>query len=201
MKDMKKNSVQLVIAGIVVVLVAFCGTFAWFATGDRSWVRNIGAKMESPSTEESINSGISEIQIYDPVSENWKNYDGEIPLSFVPNQFYSFKVLFNADESQYNWLRLTGFKEPAEGETALIKALEYSVKFTSGGADDYKSFEIKHKEDNKPYVEMVSKKPVSEYTEKENGMYVLYYNIRLPGTAGNDYFDQSFTADVELIFQ
>ena len=48
---------------------------------------------------------------------------------------------------------------------------------------------------------MVSKKPVTEYTEKENGMYVLYYSIQLPGTAGNDYFDQSFSADVELIFQ
>lgn len=201
MKDMKKNSVQLVIAGIVVVLVAICGTFAWFATGERSWVRHIGAKMESPSTEESINSGISEIQIYDPVSENWKNYDGEIPLSFVPGQSYSFKVLFNADESQYNWLRLTGFAEPAEGESALINGLQYSVKFTSDGKDDYKDFVISHKEDNKPYVELISQKPVTEYTEKENDMYVLYYNIRLPGTAGNGYFDQSFSADVELIFQ
>ncbi len=201
MKDMKKNSVQLVIAGIVVVLVAICGTFAWYASGDHSWVRNIGANMSAPSTEESINSGIGEIQIYDPVSGNWKNYDGEIPLSFVPNQFYSFKVLFNADESQHNWLRLTGFAEPAEGESALINALEYSVKFKADSPDDYKSFEIKHKEDNKPYVELVSQKPVTDYTEKENGMYVLYYDIRLPYTAGNDYFDQSFTADVELIFQ
>ncbi len=201
MKDMKKNSVQLIIAGIVVVLVAICGTFAWFATGERSWVRHIGANMESPSTEESINSGISEIQIYDPVSENWKNYDGEIPLSFVPGQSYSFKVLFNADESQHNWLRLTGFAEPAEGESALINGLQYSVKFTSDGKDDYKDFVISHKEYNKPYVELISQMPVTDYTEKESGMYVLYYNIRLPGTAGNGYFDQSFTADVELIFQ
>lgn len=201
MKDTKKNSVQLVIAGIVVVLVAICGTFAWFATGDRSWVRNIGAKMESPSTEESINSGISEIQIYDPVSDNWKNYNGEIPLEFVPGQSYSFKVLFNADESQHNWLRLTGFEEPAQDEVALINALQYSVKFESDSTDEYKSFVIDHKENNDPYAEMVSQKPVAEYTEKENGMYVLYYDIRLPGTAGNEYFDQSFTADVELIFQ
>ncbi|MBQ3498385.1 MAG: hypothetical protein IJA87_04565 [Clostridia bacterium] len=201
MKDMKKNSVQLVIAGIVVVLVAICGTFAWFSTGGRSWVRHIGANMESPSTEESIDSGISEIQIYDPISDNWKDYDGEIPLDFVPGKNYSFKVLFNADESQHNWLRLTGFEEPAEGTANLINALEYSVKITSGSADDYKSFEISHKEDNKPYVELISQKSVTEYTEKEDNMYVLYYDIRLPGTAGNDYFDQSFTADVELIFQ
>lgn len=201
MKDMKKNSVQLIIAGIVVVLVAICGTFAWFATGERSWVRHIGANMESPSTEESINSGISEIQIYDPVSENWEKYNGEIPLSFVPGQSYSFKVLFNADESQHNWLRLTGFAEPAEGESALINGLQYSVKFTSDGKDDYKDFVISHKEDNKPYVELISQKPVTEYTEKDNGMFVLYYDIKLPGTAGNDYFDQSFVADVELIFQ
>ena len=201
MKDMKKNSVQLVIAGIVVVLVAICSTFAWYAIGDRSKVSDIGAVMKSPTTEESIDSGISEIQIYDPVSENWETYDGEIPLSFIPGQSYSFKVLFKADESQHNWLRLTGFEEPAEGEKALVKALEYSVKFTSGGTDEYKSFVIDHKENNDPYVEMVSKKPVIEYTEKENGMYVLYYSIKLPGTAGNDYFDQSFNADVELIFQ
>lgn len=201
MKDMKKNTMQLIIAGIVVVLVAICGTFAWFATGDRSWVRHIGANVSSPSTEESINSGISEIQIYDPVSGNWKEYDGEIPLEFVPGQSYSFKVLFNADESQHNWLRLTGFEEPVQDEVALINALQYSVKFESDSTDEYKSFVIDHKENNDPYVEMVSQKPVAEYTEKEKGMYVLYYDIRLPGTAGNEYFDQSFTADVELIFQ
>ncbi len=201
MKEMKKNTVQLMIAGIVVVLVAVCGTFAWFASGDRSWVKNIVANMESPSTEEAINSGISEIQIYDPISGNWKNYDGEIPLSFVPGQSYSFKVLFNADESQHTWLRFTGIDEPAEGETALINGLQYSVKFTSDSADDFKHFEIRHKEDNEPYVELVSQKPVTEFTEKENDLYVLYYDLSLPGTAGNDYFDQSFNADVELILQ
>ena len=201
MKDMKKNTMQLVIAGIVVVLVALCGTFAWYAVGNRSVLRSIGAKMESPTTEESIDSGISEIQIYDPISDNWKNYDGEIPLDFVPGQSYSFKVLFNADTSQHTWLRLTGFEEPAEGVPALINALEYSVKFTSGSADDYQGFVISRKEDNKPYVELVSQKPVQEFTEKEDGMFVLYYDIRLPGTAGNDYFDQGFAADVELIFQ
>ncbi len=201
MKDMKKNSVQLVIAGIVVVLVAICGTFAWYAVGNFSTVKNISFSMSSPTTEESIDSGISEIQIYDPDSRNWEKYDGEIPLGFVPGQFYRFKVLFNADESQHNWLRLTGFEEPAQDEVVLIKALQYSVKFTSDGKDDYKDFVISHKEDNKPYVELISQKPVTEYTEKENGMYVLYYSIKLPDTAGNDYFDQSFNADVELIFQ
>ena len=201
MKDMKKNSVQLVIAGIVVVLVAICGTFAWFSVGSTSRASHIGATMESPTTDDTIDSGISEIQIYDPISDNWKNYDGEIPLDFVPGKSYSFKVLFNADTSQHTWLRLTGFEEPAEGTSGLINALEYSVKFTSGSADDYKSFVINHKEDNKPYVELISQKPVSEFTEKENGMFVLYYDIRLPGSAGNDYFDQSFAADVELIFQ
>ncbi len=199
MKDMKKNTMQLIVAGIVVVLVAVCGTFAWFSVGSRSRASHIGANMESPTTEETIDSGISEIQIYDPISDNWKNYDGEIPLEFVPGKSYSFKVLFNADESQHTWLRLTGFEEPAEGD--LINALEYSVKFTSGSADDYKKFEIGHQEFNKPYAELISQKPVREFTEKENGMYVLYYDIMLPGTAGNDYFDQSFVADVELIFQ
>lgn len=201
MKAQKTNTVQLIIAGFVVVLVAVCATFAWYASGDRSWVEGIFAKMESPSTEESIDSGISEIQIYDPVSENWENYDGAIPLDFVPGQSYSFKVLFNADISQHTWLRLTGFEEPEEGIPALVNALEYSVKFTSGGADNYQSFIIDHKEENIPYVELVSQKPVTEFTEKENNMFVLYYDIRLPGTAGNEYFDQSFVADVELIFQ
>lgn len=201
MKDMKKNTLQLIIAGIVVVLVAVCGTFAWFSVGSRSRASHIGANMESPTTEETIDSGISEIQIYDPISDNWENYDGEIPLNFVPGQSYSFKVLFNADESQYTWLRLTGFEEPVEGVPALVKALEYRVKITSDSAEDYKNFAIDHKEENKPYVGLISQKPVREFTEKENGMYVLYYDIMLPGSAGNDYFDQSFAADVELIFQ
>lgn len=200
MKNMKKNTAQLIIAGIVVVLVALCGTFAWYVTGDRAKVGGIGFVVESPSTEESIDSGISEIQIYDPVSENWEVYDGEIPLDFVPGQSYSFKVLFKADTSQHTWLRLTGFEEPAEGTSALINALEYSVKLTSDDEDNYTPFTIEHKEENKPYVEFISQKPVTEF-EKESNMYVLYYDIRLPGTAGNEYFDQSFSADVELIFQ
>lgn len=201
MKDMNKNTVQLIIAGIVVVLVAICGTFAWFATGDHSWVKNIGATLESPSTEESIDSGISDIQIYDPLGGYWDDYDSESPLNFVPGQTYSFKVIFNADESQLTWLRFSGFEEPAEGEQGLINALEYSVKFTQDGADDYKSFVIEHKENDVPYVELISRKPVIEFGEKEANMYVLYYDIRLPGTAGNEYSDQVFTADVELIFQ
>lgn len=201
MKDMKKNTIQLIIAGAVVVLVALCGTFAWYASGNFSRVSGITFKMEAPTTEEAIDSGISEIQIYDPASGNWSEYDGEIPLNFVPGQSYSFKVIFKADASQHTWLRLTGFEEPAEGSSALINALEYSVKFASGGTDDYSRFEIKHKEENKPYVELISSKSVSEFTKEEGNKYVLYYSIQLPGTAGNEYFDQSFTADVELIFQ
>ena len=201
MKDMKKNTVQLIIAGAVVVLVAICATFAWYASGDRSRVSGIVFNMESPSTEEAIDSGISEIQIYNPAQGIWDVYDGEIPLDFVPGQSYSFKILFKADPSQHTWLRLTGFEEPAEGTTALINALEYSVKFTSGDEDNYNRFTIDHKEENKPYAELISSKPVSEFAEKDGNMYVLYYNIQLPGTAGNEYSDQSFTADVELIFQ
>ena len=201
MKDMKKNSVQLVIAGIVVVLVAICGTFAWYSIGEYANVRGIGANMKSPSTEESIDSGISDIQIYDPLGGVWDNYDDKIPLSFVPGKTYSFKVIFDADASQVTWLRFSGFEEPAESEKGLLDALEYSVKFTQGGADDYKKFEIKHKENDIPYVELISQKPVIEFGRVETGQYVLYYDITLPGTAGNDYFDQSFNADIELIFQ
>lgn len=206
MKAQKTNTIQLIIAGFVVVLVAICGTFAWFASSDRSWVNGIGVTVVSPTTEEAVNSGITQIQIYDPDQSNWKDYDGEIPLVFVPGQSYNFKVIFNADVSQHTWLRLTGFEEPAEGTPSLVSALQYSVKFTKDGADSYQDFKIDHKEENEPYVEFVSKKPVTEFTEKENGMYVLYYTLMLPNKKGeeevdNRYFNQSFTADVELIFQ
>ncbi len=201
MKAQKTNTIQLIIAGFVVVLVAICGTFAWFASSDRSWVNGIGATVVSPTTEEAVNSGITQIQIYDPDYDNWKEYDGETPLDFVPGQSYSFKVLFNADVSQHTWLRLTGFEEPAEDTPALVNALQYSVKFTKDDTESYQDFRIDHKEENEPYVEFVSQKPVTEFTEKENDKYVLYYSIKLPGEAGNEYFDCSFTADVELIFQ
>ena len=210
MKDMKKNTVQLIIAGAVVVLVALTGTFAWFASGDRSWVKGIGAKFESPTTEESIDSGISEIQIYDPVSDNWEKYDGEIPLNFVPNQSYIFKVLFTADPSQHTWLRFTGFEEPEEDETALIKGLSYNVGFSLDDLDNARptlddpenanKLNIKYKENDEPYVELIGEEPVENFS-KVDGAYVLYYELKLPYTAGNEYFDQSFNADVELIFQ
>lgn len=215
MKTQKTNTIQLIIAGFVVVLVAVCATFAWYASGDRSWVEGIFAKMESPSTEESIDSGISEIQIYDPVSENWENYDGEIPLDFVPGQLYNFKVLFKADRSQQVWLRLTGFEVPEEPDNTpyLAKVLQYSVKFNEQGEDNYSYFNIDHIEDNKTCAVLIDGMQVSTDGKdnfiSENGTYVLYYSLMLPGgrdengneIVDNKYFNLSFKADVELIFQ
>ena len=195
MKTQKTNTIQLIIAGFVVVLVAVCATFAWYASGDRSWVKGIFANMESPSTEESIDSGISEIQIYDPDKGTWVEYDDEIPLEFVPGQFYNFKVLFNADASQHTWLRLTGFEKPEEGEAALVNVLQYSVKVDESDEDNYNKFDIKYIEDNKPCVEFISQEPVTSFTKQDNGMYVLYYSLMLPGGRdenGNEIVDNKY---------
>ncbi len=193
MKTMKTNTVQLIIAGIVVVLVAVCATFAWYAVGSFSKVSHITANMESPSTEAGIESGISEIQIYDPENSRWNTYDGEIPLSFVPGQSYSFKVLFKADIVQTAFLRLTGFEE-----TALLDLLQYRVKFTESSEENYKGFTV-NTQGEKPYAELLQK-PVSELQDQGNSTYVVYYDLILPGEVESEGFDLSFHAIVELIF-
>lgn len=193
MKTMKTNTVQLIIAGVVVVLVAVCATFAWYAAGSFSKVSHIGAKMESPSTEAGIESGISEIQIYDPENSRWNTYDGEIPLSFVPGQSYSFKVLFKADVTQTAFLRMTGFEN-----TALLDLLQYKIKFSEDESAELQSFAV-NTQGEKPYTELLQK-PVSELQQQGNSTYVVYYDIMLPGTVESEGFDLSFHAIIELIF-
>ncbi len=199
MKNMKTNTVQLIIAGIVVVLVAICGTFAWFAVSDSARVNQIGATVVSPSIE----SGISEIQIYDPERGEWNSYNGDIPLSFVPGQSYSFKVLFYAADTQNVWLQLSDPHEPEyttalEGETVayLQDALQYRVKFNENEEPSYSNLNI---DDTLGGAYLLENKPATEFS-KEQQMCVCYYDLMLPGTAGNEYFNKTFEADVELIF-
>ena len=199
MKAMKTNTVQLIIAGIVVVLVAICGTFAWFAVSDSARVNQIGATVASPSIE----SGVSEIQIYDPEKGIWNSYDGDVPLSFVPGQSYSFKVIFYAADSQNVWLKLSNLQEPEyttalEGETVtyLQNALQYRVKFEEKAEGDYSNLSV---DSTLGGAYLLQEKPATEFP-KDNQTLICYYDLMLPGTAGNEYFDKTITADVELIF-
>ena len=194
MKSLKMNAVQLGIASVVVLLVAFCATFAWYAVGNNSKVDGILANVASPSTEAGVQSGISEIQIYNPDNGEWNTYDGEVPLNFVPGQSYKFKVIFKADKSQQTFLRMTGFEETNE----LIGLLEYSVKFTENGDDDFQPFSV-NTQGESAYAEVL-RKPVSEFTPQSDGSYVVYYTVQLPRTVESEGFDHSFSANVELIF-
>ena len=198
MKSMKTNSIQLIIAGIVVVLVAICGTFAWFAVSNSANVSRLGASVESPSTEAGINSGISEIQY--KVDGLWNTYDGEIPLDFVPGQSYSFKVIFKADKAQTAFLRMTGFEE----NTALFNLLQFRTGFAENEMSEFKKLsDTLNTLGEKPYAELLGDKgkPVAGLELQSDSTYVVYYDLELPGEeVGNEGFDLSFHAIIELIF-
>ncbi len=196
MKSQKTNTIQLIIAGFVVVLVAVCGTFAWFAVSDSSRVNHMAASVASPSIE----SGFGEIQIYDPTLMDWVEYDGDDPLSFVPGQFYSFRVTFYANESQHIWLRLNDITDSGGDEQAkLYNALTYRIK---SSADDEPAYlplkNVITESEGSLSAEIISTRLVSEF-EQQNQKRVCYYDLMLGGDAGNEYFDKAFSAVVELI--
>ncbi len=198
MKSMKTNTVQLIIAGIVVVLVAICGTFAWFAVSDSARVNQIGATVVSPSIE----SGVSEIQIYDPVNGEWNSYNGDIPLSFVPGQSYSFKVIFYAADTQNVWLRMSEITEPENEDGKYLREVLVSrAKAVHEDVGEYHPLQLETDENGKLYADILQNKPAnSDFFAKDKQTLICYYDLMLPGTAGNEYFDKTLTADVELIF-
>ncbi len=196
MKAQKTNTIQLIIAGFVVVLVAICGTFAWFAVSDSSRVNHIEASVASPSME----SGFGEIQIYDPMHKDWVEYDGEDPLGFIPGQSYSFRVTFYANESQNIWLRLNDITDSGGDEQAkLYNALVYRSKSTADADSAYLPLKnVIDESEGSRSAEIISQSPANAF-EKQQQKYVCYYDLMLPGTAGNEYFDKVFNATVELI--
>ena len=196
MKAQKTNTIQLIIAGFVVVLVAICGTFAWFAVSDSSRVNHIEASVVSPSME----SGFGEIQIYDPMLKDWVEYDGEDPLSFIPGQSYSFRVTFFAGDSQQIWLDLTDIKDSGGDESVqLYNALTYRVKTESVDQGEYSLLTVAPDTESKLCARLIDNRTASEFKQEKDLKRVIYYDLMLPGTAGNEYFDKEFSAEVELI--
>lgn len=198
MKAQKTNTIQLIIAGVVVILVAICGTFAWFAVSDSSRVNHIGASVASPSME----SGFGEIQIYDPMLKDWVEYDGKDPLSFIPGQSYSFRVTFYSGDAQQIWLDLKDIKDSGGDERyQLYNALTYRVK-TQEDDESGSPSSLKVESDNidgKLYARLIDGRTASEFNQEKDLKRVIYYDLILPGTAGNEYFDKAFSALVELI--
>lgn len=196
MKTKKTNAVQLVVAGIALVFVAICGTFAWFAVSEASRVNKIEANAASPSIE----SGFGEIQIYDPTLKDWVEYDGEDPLSFIPGQSYSFRVTFYAGDSQHVWLRLNDITDSGGDEQyQLYNALAYRVKDSADSDSAYSPLSnVITESEGSLVAEIVSTRPASEF-EQQTQKRVCYYDLQLPGTAGNGYFNKTFNASVELI--
>lgn len=196
MKAQKTNTVQLIIAGIVVVLVAICGTFAWFAVNDTARVNQIAASVASPSME----SGFGEIQIYDPMRKDWVDYDGKDPLSFIPGQSYSFKVTFYSGDEQQIWLDLKDITDSGGDERyQLYNALTYRVK-TQEGDESVSPSSLKVESDiDGMYARLIDGRTASEFNLDKDLKRVVYYDLILPGKAGNQYFDKAFSAVVELI--
>lgn len=197
MKAQKTNTVQLIIAGIVVVLVAICGTFAWFAVNDTARVNQIAASVASPSME----SGFGEIQIYDPMRKDWVKYNGEDPLSFIPGQSYSFRVTFYSGDSQQIWLDLKDIKDSGGDENfQLYNALTYRVKTQEGDESvSPSSLKVESDTDGKLYARLIDGHTASKFNLDKDLKRVVYYDLILPGTAGNEYFDKAFSAVIELI--
>ncbi len=197
MKAQKTNTIQLIIAGFVVVLVAICGTFAWFAVSDSSRVNHIGASVASPSME----SGFGEIQIYDPMLKDWVEYDGKDPLSFIPGQSYSFRVTFYSGDAQQIWLDLKDIKDSGGDESVqLYNALAYRVKTQEGDeSGSTSSLNVSADTDGSLYARLIDGRTASEFQQEKDLKRVIYYDLILPGTAGNEYFDKAFSALVELI--
>ena len=197
MKAQKTNTIQLIIAGFVVVLVAICGTFAWFAVSDSSRVNYIEASVASPSME----SGFGEIQIFDPMLKDWVEYDGKDPLSFIPGQSYSFRVTFYSGDSQQIWLDLKDIKDSGGDESVqLYNALTYRVKTQEGDeSGSPSSLNVAPDIDGKLCARLINGLTASEFNQEKDLKRVVYYDLILPGTAGNEYFDKAFSAVVELI--
>lgn len=196
MNTKKKNTVQLIVAGIALVFVAIGGTFAWFASSSASRVDLIGATVASPSIE----SGFGEIQIYDPTLMDWVEYDGEDPLSFVPGQSYSFRVTFYANEEQSIWLRLNDLTDSGGDEQAkLYNALDYRVKNAANPDAEFSPLKnVITESEGKLSAEIISTRQANTF-EQQNQKYICYYDLMLNGDAGNEYFDKQFNATVELI--
>ena len=205
----KTNTVQLIIAGIVVVLVAICGTFAWFAESDSALVSQIGATAASPSIE----SGVSEIQYN--VNGEWNTYDGSVPLSLTPGQVINFRVIFYAGSSQNVTVKMTDIATTDGGKTydftdkystagalpLLCEALEYRVKFSDADSGDYSVLKddiyFDGSNENKPAAVVYGPQTVDE-SALSGQQYIYYYDLTLPGSAGNEYQDQTINFDLEL---
>ncbi len=202
------NAVQLAIAGIVVVLVAICGTFAWFAANERAGIKGVEAVASSPTIE----SGISEIQYN--VNGNWNTYDGKVPLKYVPGHNVKFRVIFYAAPTQNITLKMTNIKVGAEGEETdsftqgdfsgalpkLCKALEYRVKLSDTDSGEYVPLldKIDLEGDNNPVAVVFGPETVDQ-SAASGQMYTYYYDLSLPGSVGNEYFDCSLMFDLALI--
>ncbi|MBQ8027609.1 MAG: hypothetical protein IJ261_05780 [Clostridia bacterium] len=207
MKIQKTNTVQLIIAGFVVVLVAVCSTFAWFAVSDTARVDSIGASAASPSIE----SGVSEIQY--KVGEEWQPYDGG-SLRLIPGEVRNFRVIFYASSSQNVTLKLTNISSEksksyeftdqygtAGALPLMCKALEYRVN-PSGDNAAYTGLESKiyfdGSNENKPSAIIDGPEKVDP-SALDGQQYTYYYDITLPGTAGNEYQDEEINFNLELI--
>lgn len=93
MKSQKTNAFQLAVAGGVLALVLVCATFAWFSSGDHSWVSKIAATIATPSVPSQLNS------IEYREGESWKNYGGDV-LEVVPGQEWQFRINFTAKKGE-----------------------------------------------------------------------------------------------------
>lgn len=195
MKSQKTNTVQLIIAGFVVVLVAICGTFAWFAVSNSSMVAPIGATVASPNIE----SGFGEIQIYDPAVKDWVEYDGEDPLSFIPGQSYSFRVTFYAGEEQHIWLDLNELSDSGgNADVQLYNALTYRVKKSADAEVDYSALTVTTDTEGKLNARLINGLSASGFTQEKDLKRTCYYDLKLDGSAGNEYFNKEFNASVLL---
>ena len=108
-------------------------------------------------------------------------------------------------------MRKSSAKKPCP--THLAEVLQYSVKLREQDEDNYSYFKTGRIEDNKTCAVLIDGMPMSTDGEdnfiSQNDMYVLYYSLKLPGERDENgkeivdynYFDLSFKADVELIFQ
>lgn len=227
MKGQKTNAFQLAIAGAVLVLVLVCATFAWFASGHGAWVKSIVAQISSPSIPAQLNY-IEYSPTGGEEAEDWAPYDGEI-LPIEPGQEWHFRVAFNAASSDKIQMRLVNIhnenrlpEKPEEGDDTgsssgegespddaesgkepastlaptdtpalLAGVLEYRVN--SNNDDDYKTLSLE-----------AGNRTAVIYGPKQVGgtgpSYMYYYDIKMSEGAGNEYMNQDFSCDLELIF-
>ncbi len=212
MKSQRTNAFQLMVAGAVLVLVLVCGTFAWFAVGNFSNLRNVLASIGNAGIPNQLNS----IQ-YSENGESWEEYDGQ-KLAMEPGKVWYFRAGFTAGDGtavRMSLVNIDGtYREPVKpsseedgsAETATLPTAAAAAKFTEvleyrlGQNNDAAFTKLALEADNRTAVIMPAKQAVS--FPKEGVQYLSYYQIKMSEEATlEEYRNLSVSFDLQLEFQ